>query len=320
MTDPLETLALADPARDRVPAKREAARMDAELHRLLASATPQRPRRRRARWLLAPVALAAALAALTLALPDRAPEVLQPEPASAATVLTQLSRKVAQAPAESGRYAYVKQLAYISHMRGGGKAGTYVMVVPHELEQWIADDGTAIMRQQMHEDQATFPTPRDKARFDAANVTEPRWDDLPQRQTHLEIGGFDYAEVQALPTDPAALRPLLEDTNVALTARAGQLLSSAATPTAVKVALFEVLKGLPGATLVEGVKDPLGRTGVGIEFDSPAWHTLFLFNPKTGTLLGTRSIGHKELPGRDISDWSLTVETGRTDTAPTTER
>ena len=120
--------------------------------------------------------------------------------------------------------------------------------------------------------------------------------------------GSTSPQLQALPTDPAALRPLLENTNVTLTARAGQLLSSAATPTAVKVALFEVLKGLPGATLAQGVKDPLGRTGVAIEFDDPAWHTLFLFNPDTGTLLGTRSIGHKELPGRDISDWSLTVD------------
>jgi len=208
----------------------------------------------------------------------------------------------------------------VARMARGGKAGTYVVVIPHEFEQWIADDGTAIVRQRIHEDRMTFPTPRDKARYEAARPVDPPWDEQAHRQTELEIGGFDFAELQALPTDPAALRPLLENTNVTLTARAGQLLSSAATPTAVKVALFEVLKGLPGATLAQGVKDPLGRTGVAIEFDDPAWHTLFLFNPDTGALLGTRSIGHKELPGRDISDWSLTVVSGRTNTAPTTAR
>jgi len=37
-------------------------------------------------------------------------------------------------------------------------------------------------------------------------------------------------------------------------------------------------------------------------------------------LLGTRSIGKKEVPGRTISDWWLVVDATRTDTAPTTAR
>jgi hypothetical protein len=97
----------------------------------------------------------------------------------------------------------------------------------------------------------------------------------------------------------------------------GQLLGSALTPPAVKVALFEVLKGLPGATLVPDTKDPQGRTGVGVQFETDAWKTLFLFDPQTGGLLGTRSIGHKEVPGRDIDDWSLVLESTRRDDAPT---
>ena len=101
-----------------------------------------------------------------------------------------------------------------------------------------------------------------------------------------------------------------------MTAIIGQLLGSALTPQPVKVALFEVLKGLPGATLVPGTTDPTGRTGVGVRFESDAWNTLFLFNPSTGELLGTRSIGHKEVPGRDIDDWSLVLESHRVDDAP----
>ena len=56
--------------------------------------------------------------------------------------------------------------------------------------------------------------------------------------------------------------------------------------------------------------DPQGRTGVGVEFDDAAWKTLFLFDPETGALLGTRSIGRKEVPGRNIDDWSLVIESG----------
>ena len=98
-----------------------------------------------------------------------------------------------------------------------------------------------------------------------------------------------------------------------LTAMVGQLLASALTPPDVKVALFAVLKELPGATLRPDVTDPQGRTGVGVEFDTPAWKTLFLFDQDTGALLGTRSIGRKEVPGRDIDDWSLVIESGRRD-------
>jgi hypothetical protein len=79
-----------------------------------------------------------------------------------------------------------------------------------------------------------------------------------------------------------------------------------------------VLKDLPGATLVDNVTDPLGRTGVAVEFETEAWHSLFLFNPDSGALLGVRSIGHKELPGRDITDWNLTVESTRVQAAPLT--
>jgi hypothetical protein len=68
------------------------------------------------------------------------------------------------------------------------------------------------------------------------------------------------------------------------------------------------------------VTDPRGRTGVGVQFDTPAWKTLFLFDPATGALLGTRSLGHKEVPGRDIDDWSLVLESGRRDDAPTLVR
>jgi len=122
-----------------------------------------------------------------------------------------------------------------------------------------------------------------------------------------------------LPTDPVALKTKLEHRdNVVVTAYAGALLSFAGTPHAVKAALFSVLKSVPGAKLIPSVTDPLKRTGVGVQFDDEAWRTLFLFDPDTGALLGTKSIGKQEVPGRTIEDWNLTVESGRTDIAPAT--
>ena len=122
----------------------------------------------------------------------------------------------------------------------------------------------------------------------------------------MTVAGMSAAEVRALPTDPAKLRARIEGGDVTLTAMVGQLLATALTPPEVEGrAASPVLKELPGATLVRTTQDPQGRTGVGVEFDTAAWKTLFLFDPQTGALLGTRSIGRKEVPGRNIDDWSL---------------
>ncbi len=354
MTDLISTLAAADPARDATPTATEAARMDDELRQLLvaetsvgaagdarvgaAGETPlgaagdarrrvgaagETPvgaagaaRRRlslpRRAWVLAPVALATAAVSLGVALPGgKTPAVLQPAPASAATTLAELQRKVAGAPAEHGRYAYLKQLSYVSHMHS-----KYVVVLPHESEQWVADDGSGVVRTAIHEDQPQFPTPEDQAAYERDTREAPPWDDTPRRQADISVLGLTVAQVRALPTDPAALRERIERKDVSMTATAGALLSFAGTPQDVKVALFEVLEGVPGAKLVPRVEDPLGRVGVGVAFDDPAWNTQFVFDPKTGALLGTRSIGKKEVPGRTIDDWNLVVDSGRTDTAP----
>jgi hypothetical protein len=304
---PPRDLTARDSARPRGPlARRRAARIAARGRGRVAS-----------RWVaIGLVGVAAAVVAF--AVPDQAPHQLRPAPATAATVLSELSGKVAVAPAGTGKYAYEKQVAYISHMRPkpGGK-GTFVVVLPHTGEQWVSADGTAIMRGSVAWDQPTFPTPEDKADYEASPKNESGWDSSPHKVVNLTLAGLTPAEVQALPTDPAALLAKLTDPHLELTARVGQLLGSALTPPAVKVALFEVLRGLPGATLVPDTKDPQGRTGIGVQFDSDAWKTLFLFDPQTGALLGTRSIGHKEIPGRDIDDWSLVLESDRTDDAPT---
>ena len=276
------------------------------------------PVRVRRRWALVPLAAGALYAALALGGgSEDAPRSFPPAPATAAAALTELSRKVAAAPPQTGRYWYEKRLSYVSHMRPkrGGK-GTYVVVLPHEDEQWVADDGTGIVHFVIHFGQPTFPTSEDKADYEAADPGPPI-EFEPRKVEQMTVAGMSAAEVRALPTDPAKLRERIEGGEVTLTAMVGQLLACALTPPEVKVALFAVLKSLPGATLRPDVKDPQGRVGVGVEFDTEAWKTLFLFDERSGALLGTRSIGRKEVPGRNIDDWSLVIESGRRDDAPT---
>ena len=190
-----EQLTAADPARDRVPTRDEAERMDARMAHLLADEAPagaeasrlrhgfrdepdapalgagrrvvarcrraplgaRRTRRRRA------LRRVRARRDRRRSAPDRA------RPATAARSSPTSRARSPPPPPQTGRYAYEKRLSYVSHMRPkpGGK-GTFVVVLPHEDEQWVADDGTGVVRNVIHEDQPTFPTPEDKADYEAA--------------------------------------------------------------------------------------------------------------------------------------------------------
>jgi hypothetical protein len=87
-----------------------------------------------------------------------------------------------------------------------------------------------IARNQIAWDQPTFPTPEDKANYEAAGTDVPAWNDQPHRVDGVTVAGFTPAEILALPTDPIALRARLTDPHVQLTAMVGQLLGSALTP------------------------------------------------------------------------------------------
>jgi hypothetical protein len=228
-------------------------------------------------------------------------------------VLTQLGRKVADAPAQAGRYAYVRRLNYVSQTRAKPGGGEFVMVVPMESRMWVAGDGTIISEGVSHEDQATFPTPADRAAYEAST----KWatlDGLPHAEKGLPVAGMTAEQVAALPSDPEQLRQAIAKDP---TGDAAQLLGWPLTPRPVKAALYEVLKTLPGARLAGTQEDPSGRSGVGIEFDDAAWTTLFIFDPATGELIATREHGKQEAHGRGTTDWSLTLEEGRSDDAPT---
>ena len=304
-SDPLTLLREDDPASGAVPDAEARVRMDAELERLLRSPAPRRPRRLAA----VAAAVAAAGAAVVVALPAGAPE-----PASAATVLRQLGDRVSHAPGGSGRFAYERREQYITHM-----GPDYAVVLPHEEEQWIAADGTGVVRTAIRQDRPVFPTEADRRAYEAA-ARPPGDRRMTLPADGMRVAGFTPRQVRELPADAAALRSRLETAGVTaehrVTAAAGALLGSSLTPPEVKRALFEVLRTLPGATVVEDARDPRGRAGVGISFASRSWKTLFIFDPADGSLLATRSIGTDELPDREIEDWSLVIETGRRDSAP----
>ncbi len=336
MTDPLTVVRDADPVRDLTLDADAAARLDAGLERLLTTervgliaSGPSRSTRQR--WALVAGGLVTATAAVAVtlaALPSgtRTTNPIAPAPASAAEALTRLQQTAAAAPAATDPYVYIHTLTYSTHLRPrpDGRKGSFATVIPSDNELWVAQDGSSrTVRSHDNPDQATYPTDQDRADAAQAGPLPPLSSDgEAYRYKGYDVMGYSVEELKALPTDPAALRRELQahelpyDADLSLVALTGQVLSSPLTPPAVRAAAFAVLKGLPGATLRPGAQDPRGRTGEGVEFESEAWRTLFIFDPQTSAVIATRSIGKKELPGRTIGDWQLQLEASGTDRAP----
>ena len=335
MTDPFTVLREADPAAGGAPDPATRERMDAEIERLLASEPEPRadaaPRARTAGRSRRALAVAGAAATIAVAgglaaLPSGdGASPIAPAPANAAEALRQLGTTAANASTPDGRYLYEHTLSYTTHMRPARNGTFFATVVPTDIETWFARDGSERIEHIREAwDKAIYPTARDRAYAEAIGPLQPSpGAGAATRYTDTKVAGLTVAELQALPTDPVALRASLKrverffppSPRVVVTVT-GLVLRSPLTPPAVRAAAFELLRGLPGAQLVPGAKDPTGRGGSAVEFDGDAWRTMFIFDPKTSALIATRSIGKKELPGRNIRDWILQLDSRATDSAP----
>ncbi|KAK1179773.1 hypothetical protein B7755_017480 [Streptomyces sp. NBS 14/10] len=112
-----------------------------------------------------------------------------------------------------------------------------------------------------------------------------------------------WDEVNALPTDPAALDKLLrsshnpvEEPAEGLYAIVGDLLTSPASPK-LRAALYQVAARLPGVRLLgEKATDSAGRTGRAVERGEGKVVIRYLIDPSDGRLLETVVIAARELP------------------------
>ncbi|MFC9691870.1 CU044_5270 family protein [Kribbella sp. NPDC056951] len=144
-------------------------------------------------------------------------------------------------------------------------------------------------------------------------------------------------QIAALPTDPVKLRAVLargtgaeteELRDYSVYTAAGRLLFEAPSPPKLRGAALRVLSMIPGVTIQQNVKDPLGRSGTRISLitdfgrvkpgaEPSAQPTLFsegrvdyIIDPVHGRLLASETFGMKR--GADI-----VLESGWTDERPT---
>lgn len=292
-----------------------------------------RPRRRLVLAALLPAA-AAGLVAVALIVstsdtptgpPEARPEQSAPQtgPVTARAVLLAAAEKTAALAPETGGYWVTRQEMYHLYDVGG-----YRVLGRNEVETWHAMRAGGQLVIVTRWLGAAPATDADRAAWEAAGSPK-QWtsagpDGKPGRQIPAGPGtrkvgattssGFElagrkltYAQVQALPTDPDALKAYLikadDEARVELRPdelerwRVEMLFSSARilltelpVGPRVRAATYRMLAGLPGLKLTENVRDEHGRAGAGIAYafrneDGSTYESTLVIDPRSGALL-----------------------------------
>jgi hypothetical protein len=191
------------------------------------------------------------------------------------------------------------------------------VLVPSEREAWVSFDASRRGRARVVSGKARFVSADQRAGWVAAGSPP-----LP-RAGYVEdfalSGGSGSLDASDLPTDPVALRHLIEAREVPgvdgppgeaeTFTLIGDMLREALLPPAIRATIYELTAELPGVELLGEVQDPVGRAGTGIAYTDRRRGTRheLIFDPATSTLLGERESmvrsgpwGFKAPPGTTI--------------------
>lgn len=187
------------------------------------------------------------------------------------------------------------------------------LIQTRELQEaWVRTDGSGRVRNVTESPARFFGAPADRLRWQAGAARAPG--PVPVDETlpggagyRSPLGPLSYAQVLALPTDPAAMlariraaalssqreirrlapgSPLAEQslTQAELQVIAGALVDLPLKPAA-RAAVYRAMKYLPGVTYTADVRDPLGRRGAALS--SPG---SIAFIDASGALSGRRRV------------------------------
>ncbi|MEY9849842.1 CU044_5270 family protein [Streptacidiphilus sp. MAP5-3] len=238
---------------------------------------PRRPRRWTLRLALTGITAitAAAAVASTVVQPTTAPGPQPPSAAeNASTFLSQVSYVQSAQSADWGNAPYWE----ISTIR-------------------VEADGSRVDMQELLAHHA--------GRTSHLRVTSPLREDKASAgpgQFSIGIRNLTWDQLDALPTDTAALRTLLEkfanpgqDHSEEVFTVIGDLLDSPASPK-LRSALYQVAADLPGVRLVGKATDATGRAGMAVERADGKLIVRYIIDPANGQLLETLFTAAQALP------------------------
>ncbi len=240
------------------------------------------------------VAIAVALLVLISSGPGVAPSAAAEALRRAATVA---AGRPAQAPPHSGEYVYTKSKeAFLSIHPGADytPATGWSVLVRKIRKTWIGPDGSWRLREVRG--RPRFPSAADRAAWRAAG--SPGLGRPGVSDHSYPAGGTRYLDLSRLPTDPVALRRLIEERKVEGAPRGhdqtfaiiGDLLRETYAPPRLRAALYEIASQLPGVKLLGRTRDAAGREGVGVAYPQNGVLHELIFDPKNAALLGEREV------------------------------
>jgi hypothetical protein len=323
--------------RPKLPAARPESRTAARaglLARIEQSARPRTAplwRRPRLRLAVAAVGLAAILIALPIGILGGGGEV---QPALGQVLRRTAEIAAAQGPVAPGpgQYLFTRSKSAYLHATGYNPrcethpcdrehpwevTDEWSVLVPSEREAWISLDGSRRGRVREVTGKPRFVSAGQRAGWLAAG--SPPLPRAGQVEDSAVWGGGGTLDASELPTDPPALRQLIEAREIPGVSGPpgeaetftliGDMLRETYLPPAVRAAIFELTAELPGVELLGEVQDPVGRSGTGIAFTDHkrgVRHELII-DPATSALLGERESivesgawGFKAPPGTPV--------------------
>jgi hypothetical protein len=241
------------------------------LEEILSSPPVSRRPRRIAAWAAAAIlAIAIAIAVVAVLRPTGQPEIANQ---TAPAVLRHVAMVAASEPGDTtGDVEYTKtsERSLITHVTD---QGSYSVIATETNERWVAPDGSGLIRTTSAPD--AFVSEADRAAWEAAGSPDLG---RPGTKVHrFDPGELHYADMSALPTDPAALAEVIREhvrkeqipEAPAMLEYIGELLSEPSASPELRAALYQVAAGLPGVELQPNAQDDAGRSGtsVSIEYD-----------------------------------------------------
>jgi hypothetical protein len=197
------------------------------------------------------------------------------------------------------REAYLSSVALSPSDCGGDGGCEASALTPNERETWTSPGGGGRFRTVSLE--AEFLTAAQRRAWFAAGLPKPRG------AGHVEEQGFSdepILDTSKLPTDPPALRRLLEARKVPTVGGPpgeaetfvliGDLLRNTYLPPDFRAALFEVAAELPKVESLGEVRDPIGRPGSAVAYTDNFTRHELIFDPETSALLGEREVSVRD--------------------------
>ena len=261
------------------------------IHARLADTGPRRdpPRHRRWRAALAigGIALVVSIVlALTPSHRDPPGRVVRILDATAAVASTH------PGPSRSASSPYLYVESESADLVTFGDGGGWSALMRTRRQEWAAADGSGRLRETRT--QPTFLGRRDEERARRAGTPKLGGGSSDRAVRAETLGDSDLGSWS---TDPDQLRSQLEDRakqadaprNVEMLVLVGDLLRQADAPRKLRAALYRAAAQIPGVTILEHARDPVGRDGRGIAvtsgYSGDRERYALVFDPRTAMLL-----------------------------------